>query len=374
MKEGWKYKKIGELFQTYAGGTPLKQHKEYYQGGDIPWLRSGEVCQKYITRTEMFITQKGLENSSARYFPKDTVVIAMYGATAAQVGILKIKTTSNQAVCGILPNDNYSPEFIYYWFTYNKGNLASQAQGGAQPNISQIKIKNVLIPLLPLSEQQRIVSYLDSAFAKIDVVAKNAEDSLNEAKALFQSALAKMMEPKEGWEEKHLDELAENLDYKRIPVTLNKRKSGKYPYYGASGIVDYVEDYIFDGNYLLISEDGANLLARATPIAFPVTGKFWVNNHAHILEFKDSITQLFVEFYFKLIDIKEYVTGAAQPKLTQRNMNKIPIFIPSLDKQKIVVCALQDIESKVQQLQSNLSRTLAECSALKQSILRQTFE
>ena len=374
MKEGWKYKKIGELFQTYAGGTPLKQHKEYYQGGDIPWLRSGEVCQKYITRTEMFITQKGLENSSARYFPKDTVVIAMYGATAAQVGILKIKTTSNQAVCGILPNDNYSPEFIYYWFTYNKGNLASQAQGGAQPNISQIKIKNVLIPLLPLSEQQRIVSYLDSAFAKIDVVAKNAEDSLNEAKALFQSALAKMMEPKEGWEEKHLDELAENLDYKRIPVTLNKRKSGKYPYYGASGIVDYVEDYIFDGNYLLISEDGANLLARATPIAFPVTGKFWVNNHAHILEFKDSITQLFVEFYFKLIDIKEYVTGAAQPKLTQRNMNKIPIFIPSLDKQKIVVCALQNIESKVQQLQSNLTRTLSECAALKQSILRQTFE
>lgn len=322
----------------------------------------------------MFITQKGLENSSARYFPKDTVVIAMYGATAAQVGILKIKTTSNQAVCGILPNDNYSPEFIYYWFTYNKGNLASQAQGGAQPNISQIKIKNVLIPLLPLSEQQRIVSYLDSAFAKIDAVAKNAEDSLNEAKALFQSALAKMMEPKEGWEEKYLDELAENLDYKRIPVTLNKRKSGKYPYYGASGIVDYVEDYIFDGNYLLISEDGANLLARATPIAFPVTGKFWVNNHAHILEFKDSITQLFVEFYFKLIDIKEYVTGAAQPKLTQRNMNKIPIFIPSLDKQKIVVCALQNIESKVQQLQSNLTRTLSECAALKQSILRQTFE
>ena len=322
----------------------------------------------------MFITQKGLENSSARYFPKDTVGIAMYGATAAQVGILKIKTTSNQAVCGILPNDNYSPEFIYYWFTYNKGNLASQAQGGAQPNISQIKIKNVLIPLLPLSEQQRIVSYLDSAFAKIDAVAKNAEDSLNEAKALFQSALAKMMEPKEGWEEKYLDELAENLDYKRIPVTLNKRKSGKYPYYGASGIVDYVEDYIFDGNYLLISEDGANLLARATPIAFPVTGKFWVNNHAHILEFKDSITQLFVEFYFKLIDIKEYVTGAAQPKLTQRNMNKIPIFIPSLDKQKIVVCALQNIESKVQQLQSNLTRTLSECAALKQSILRQTFE
>ena len=168
--------------------------------------------------------------------------------------------------------------------------------------------------------------------------------------------------------------MAENCDSKRIPVKLGKRKGGEYPYYGASGIVDYVEDYIFDGDFLLISEDGANLLARVTPIAFSVTGKFWVNNHAHILKFNDVITQQFVEFYFKSINIKEYVTGAAQPKLTQRNLNKIPIYIPSLKEQQSVVCELQKLENITQQLQSNLTLTLSECAALKQSILRQTFE
>ena len=189
MKEGWEYNKIGKLCKTYSGGTPLKNVKEYYQNGNIPWLRSGEVCKKYISETEMFITQKGLENSSAKYYPIDTVVVAMYGATAAQVGILKIEATSNQAVCGILPNKKFLPEFLYYFFCYRKEFLASQAQGGAQPNISQVKIKNLEVPVPPLSEQQRIVDYLDSAFAKIDAMKANAEKALNEAKALFQASL-----------------------------------------------------------------------------------------------------------------------------------------------------------------------------------------
>ena len=207
MKKGWEYSKIGKLCKTYSGGTPLKNVKEYYQNGNIPWLRSGEVCKKYISETEMFITQKGLENSSAKYYPIDTVVVAMYGATAAQVGILEIEATSNQAVCGILPNRKFLPEFLYYFFCYRKEFLASQAQGGAQPNISQVKIKNLDVPVPPLSEQQTIVDYLDSAFAKIDAMKANAEKALNEAKALFQASLKEMLEPKEGWEEKTIGEL-----------------------------------------------------------------------------------------------------------------------------------------------------------------------
>lgn len=373
MKEGWEYKKIKEVGTVIGGTTPNTSNKEYW-GGDNCWISPAELDgSHYLYDSKKKITDKAVKEKNLKLLPVGTVILSSR-APIGKVTINKVPTYCNQGFkCVVCGKDLYN-EFLYWWFWGHTNYLNSIGKGATFVEISKTVVENIEIPVPPLSEQQRIVSYLDSAFAKIDAVAKNAEDSLNEAKALFQSALAKMMEPKEGWEEKYLDELAENLDYKRIPVTLNKRKSGKYPYYGASGIVDYVEDYIFDGNYLLISEDGANLLARATPIAFPVTGKFWVNNHAHILEFKDSITQLFVEFYFKLIDIKEYVTGAAQPKLTQRNMNKIPIFIPSLDKQKIVVCALQNIESKVQQLQSNLTRTLSECAALKQSILRQTFE
>ena len=114
MKEGWVKKKLGEIFRTGSGGTPLKLHKEFYENGDVPWLCSGEVCQKYIFKTEKFISKLGLENSSAKYFPVDTVVVAMYGATAGQIGILKVRTTTNQAICGIYPSPDFIPEFLYY--------------------------------------------------------------------------------------------------------------------------------------------------------------------------------------------------------------------------------------------------------------------
>ena len=130
MKQGWTYKKLGEVFQTYAGGTPAKSNKANYENGNIPWIRSGEVCQKYITYSELCISEEGLKNSSAKYYPINTVLVAMYGATAAQCGILKFEATSNQAVCGILPHKDFSPEFVYFYFTFIKDYLAAQAQGG----------------------------------------------------------------------------------------------------------------------------------------------------------------------------------------------------------------------------------------------------
>lgn len=190
-KEGWNEKKIGELFETGSGGTPLKMHKEYYEGGNIPWLRSGEVCKKYITETELFITKLGLDNSSAKYFPSNTIVVAMYGATAGQVGILKIQTTTNQAVCGIFPNELYIPEFVYYSIQSKQENLVSQATGNAQPNISQIKIKNLSIPILPLSDQQSIVARLDTLDEKCKVLQANYEKTLSLCDDLKQALLRK---------------------------------------------------------------------------------------------------------------------------------------------------------------------------------------
>lgn len=183
MKEGWIVKKLGEIFETQSGGTPLKTHKEYYEEGNIPWLRSGEVCKKYIQDTEMYITSLGLENSSAKYFPIDTVVVAMYGATAGQVGILKLETTTNQAICGIFPREDYIPEFLYYVLHSKYYELVSQAIGNAQPNISQNKIRNLYIPIVDYSEQHRIVSELDCLNEIID----KKREQLKELNALAQS-------------------------------------------------------------------------------------------------------------------------------------------------------------------------------------------
>ena len=193
-KKDLKWSTIGDIFETYSGGTPTKSNKEYYEGGIIPWLRSGEVCQKDITETEMFITEKGLKESSAKYYPENTVVVAMYGATAAQVGILRIKSTSNQAVCGILPSKDFLPEFVYYWFSSIEDKLAAQAQGGAQPNISQQKIKKVSIPLYSLADQQTIVSTLDSLKSKVDRLQANYEQISGECGALKQAILRQVFE------------------------------------------------------------------------------------------------------------------------------------------------------------------------------------
>lgn len=193
-KEGWEEKTVGELFETYAGGTPIKSNNDFYEGGNIPWIRSGEVCQKFITKCEVYITEKGMRNSSAKYFPVDTVLIAMYGATAAQVGILKIKATTNQAVCGLLPNEKFNPIFVYYWFKNIQEDLASQAQGGAQPNLSQIKIKKVKIPLIPLSKQQKIVEHLDALSEQVKQLEAIATKTATECDALKQALLRQVFE------------------------------------------------------------------------------------------------------------------------------------------------------------------------------------
>jgi type I restriction enzyme S subunit len=178
---------------------------------------------------------------------------------------------------------------------------------------------------------------------------------------------------KAGWEVKTLNQIAENLDNKRIPITKSERIGGNYPYYGASGIVDYVGNYIFDCDALLISEDGANLLARSTPIAFPASGKYWVNNHAHILKFDNLITQRFVELYLDSIPLDEYITGAAQPKLNQKALNSIPVPIPPISEQQRIVAILDQALEGVAKARANAEQNLQNARALFESHLQSVF-
>ncbi|MCD8325816.1 MAG: restriction endonuclease subunit S [Lachnospiraceae bacterium] len=158
-----------------------------------------------------------------------------------------------------------------------------------------------------------------------------------------------------------LDAISENCDSQRKPVTNGNRESGEYPYYGASGIVDYVNDYIFDGDYLLVSEDGANLLARSTPIAFSISGKNWVNNHAHVLKLDTYETRRYVEFFLNSIDLSTWITGGAQPKLNQQNLNKIRIPLPTQDEQKRIVSILDRFDTLCNDISSGLPAEIEAC-------------
>jgi type I restriction enzyme S subunit len=178
---------------------------------------------------------------------------------------------------------------------------------------------------------------------------------------------------KAGWEIKTLNQISINLDSKRVPITKSERTSGVYPYYGASGIVDYVDDYIFDEDALLISEDGANLLARSTPIAFPATGKYWVNNHAHIVTFESMTTQRFVELYLESIPLDEYITGAAQPKLNQKALNSIPIPVPPHPEQQRIVAILDEAFEAIAAARANAEQNRQNARNLFESYLQSVF-
>ena len=204
MKQKWEIKKLGEVCETSSGGTPSKTHKEYYEGGNIPWLRSGEVSQGLIYDTELYITEEGLKNSSAKIFPIDTVVIAMYGATVGQVGILKRAMSTNQAVCGIFPTTTFEPLFLVYYLKAKKPYYLSMAAGGAQPNISQQIIRDTYIPIPPREEQERIVAELDCLSGIIEKKREQLKELDTLAQSIFYQMFGDPISNEKGWEIKPL--------------------------------------------------------------------------------------------------------------------------------------------------------------------------
>ena len=171
------------------------------------------------------------------------------------------------------------------------------------------------------------------------------------------------------WFEKPLGEVTVNHDGKRRPVKESERKKGPFPYYGASGIVDYVDGYLFEGRHLLIAEDGENLRTRQTPIAFMADGKFWVNNHAHIVTGNGEVTTEYLHYFLQDADIQSYLTGAVMPKLTQANLNRIPVRYPDPDSQKSIVQVLGSLDAKID-LNRRINKTL---EAMAQAIFQSWF-
>ncbi|BAF70810.1 restriction endonuclease subunit S [Nitratiruptor sp. SB155-2] len=174
------------------------------------------------------------------------------------------------------------------------------------------------------------------------------------------------------WKEYKLNEIAEIFDHKRIPLSTMERqkRKGIYPYYGASGIIDYIDDFIFDGEYVLISEDGENLRTRQSPIAFIAKGKFWVNNHAHVIKGKNNYLNKLIVYYFKNLNLNPFLTGAVQPKLNKTTLLSIPIYLPEdMSEQKAIASVLSSFDDKIDLLHRQ-NQTLEQ---MAQTLFRKWF-
>jgi type I restriction enzyme S subunit len=188
VPEDWEVVKLGEVAETYSGGTPSREQKKYFKG-KIGWLKSGELNDNNIYLTQEYITEEALKKSSAKYVENNTLLIAMYGATVGKVGLAKAKFTINQAICAVNLNEKLWPEFYFFYFQMIRNKLLSMRFGGAQPNVNQQIIKQISLPLPPLPIQQKIASILSAIDAKIEAE-ENKKKALEE---LFKSLLHNLM-------------------------------------------------------------------------------------------------------------------------------------------------------------------------------------
>ena len=285
----------------------------------------------------------------------------------------KFSVTNVGGTLRILDSDFLDCRYLHLVLTHLHSKISFDWVYKAHPSVIRMVYNEIPIP--SLLEQREIVTKLDNAFTEIDKMRVNIYEQIEANLSLLSHSIRNLInDPDVECRNTTLDNICVNLDNKRIPITRDVRASGEYPYYGASGIIDYVEDYIFEGDALLVSEDGANLLARSTPIAFSVSGKYWVNNHAHILKFVDKELQKYVEYLLENTRLDDFITGAAQPKLTQRALNTIPIRIPvdegDIKQVVAVISSLKDLGSS---MSDNLKLRLKLTDELQASLLGKYF-
>lgn len=188
-------KSLRSIFKTSSGGTPSRRNAEFYSG-NIPWVKSGELNYNTIIDTEEHLSQTALDNSSAKLFPKGSLLIALYGATIGRLAFLGVPAATNQAVCCIFPNEQYDMQFLYYFLQHKQKYLIFQSKGGAQKNISQEILKELPIPTIDLPEQKALVKKIETAFAFADKAQAAITDTLEQAKQLKQSILKRAFEGK----------------------------------------------------------------------------------------------------------------------------------------------------------------------------------
>jgi type I restriction enzyme, S subunit len=398
---GWEYVKIGDVLKTTSGGTPLKSKKEYYQGGTIPWLKSGEVRQLEVTKSKHFITPLGLKNSSAKFFPAETVLFALYGATAGQVGVLKFEATTNQAICGIFPSEAFDSKFLCYCLRSQYEQIVAQAVGNAQPNLSQKKVRDLSVPMLPLAEQKRIVSILDEAFGAIAKAKENAERNLANAKELFESYLNKVFTEKgEGWEERKFGD-------ENIVAIIDGDRGVNYPKkndFSDAGFCLFMntknvrpDGLNFDSSsFITKKKDDAMRKGKLQRNDVVITTRGTVGNlgvysdevpYDHIrinsgmLILRPNPKELDSWYLFTVLrsgyfrsQMHRNITGAAQPQLPIKTLVKLKVAIPgSLTVQKQIVDEARRFSRYSERLRSGYQEKLTDLDELKQSILQKAF-
>ena len=399
LPQGWVECELKDIFDTSSGGTPKRGNPAYY-GGDIPWMKSGELNNGIVSEAEEFITEEGLKNSSAKLFPRGSLLIALYGATVGKLGILDFDSTTNQAICCIYQNNNYNRDFLFYYLLYKKEYLVNQGKGGAQPNISQEIIKALKIPVPSLNEQKRIVEKIEEEFGKIDEGVEKLKLAQEQIKQYRQSVLKSAFNGKlyktTEWQEKTLEEITSYIQRGKSPkyseeennyFIINQKcirwnnlqcefKKFVTPVFWDS----LSQERFLQAGDILWNSTGTGTIGRAYLFKGDELNSAIVDSHVTIVRVKkDDILSKFL-FYFIMSPFVQYKIetmqngSTNQVELGRTEIKNTRINLPTIDEQKQIVAEIEKRFEVADEVEKIITENLEKAEQLKQSILKKAFE
>jgi type I restriction enzyme S subunit len=357
----WREVRIGDIGDVVTGKTPSSKNPEYF-GDEIPFVTPTDYknYHKNIYSSERYLSQAGKEVLGNKLLPINSVIVTCIGSDMGKVAINKVECITNQQINSIiLKRDLADSDFIYYTLISMQEYLKMLARGGTtMPIVNKSTFEEIKLLLPPFPEQKAIaatLSALDDMIELNNQINKTLEEM---AQAIFKSWFVDFEPFKDGefeeselglipkgWRVGVLGDIIDIFDSKRVPLSNRQRSvmEKKYPYYGAATLMDYVDNYIFEGVHVLLGEDGTVMDEKGYPILQYVWGKFWVNNHAHVLKGKGAFSDEYLYILLKNTNVASIVTGAVQLKINQNNLTGLKIIIPPEDVVKQYNDVVKDI-------------------------------
>ena len=402
VPEGWCWRTLGDIGTWQAGGTPSRMHKEYY-GGNIPWLKTGDLNDGIITSIPEYITEEGLNNSSAKLNPTGSVLIAMYGATIGKIGILGMPATTNQACCACINYEGVIQKYLFYFLLSHKEEFIALGGGGAQPNISKDIIVKTLIPIPPIKEQERIVSQIDNLLNLLETLDTNKyslEISIRQAKSkILDLAIHGKLVPQDPNDEP-ASELLKRINPKAVASCDNPHDTNQLPdswcWSTLGDVCSFISGYsyssseykkagiplvrISDINDGTISLDNCayiqpqgerNIYLQKGDILIAMSGAttgkmgIYMNEESAILNQRIGVVRVTNSkiisekyrdyfLYRKSSDILKLAYGGAQPNISGKMICSLLLPLPPYSEQLRIVAKIEELFSQLDLIEKSL--------------------
>ena len=392
IPQQWKIKRLKDLVNPKITDGPHETPELVDDEDGIPFISAEAITENginYEARGGNISVEQDRIYSLKCKPKRDDIFIVKSGSTTGRIGYVDTDLNFNiwSPLALVRSNNKTSSRFLYHFLSSDciQRQIQNSWSFGTQPNIGMGVIERLRLAIPEYDEQLTIANYLDDQTQKIDRLIANKKTQAEKLKELRQieinNAVTKGLNPNaemkdsgiewlgkipKHWDVKHLKRAFKFFNNIRIPLSSEERADLEniYDYYGASGIIDKVDRYLFDGDFILIGEDGANLVFRSTPLAFKASGKFWVNNHAHILQpIKGDID--YNTFMLESLDYSIYISGSAQPKLTIEALSSMRVIVPPKDEQIEIANYLKERTTAIDQLIKNIEAQIEKLQELR---------